>query len=320
MGISRRHRTVAPALILIAGCHESGASLPLSGLEAKGLQANCEYGAKCGDFPDVETCKTSASPASLAQMTASVNAGRVQYDANAAATCLNDVASMGCNRADQGGNGPLSCANMFKGLVAGGGACYVDQDCASGTCDTSSCSATVTCCAGTCRNAPPVSNPVPVGGDCLGVNAVCVDGTYCRHLTTGDTCTTGIALGRKCDPSGVSCANYATCLSSSSTLGGTCTLPPAEGDACDRSINPCNSSLDYCDSATSKCVRKIAPGQPCPNGDGCVRYANCLSGICVAQKKVGETCDDTQSAHPCMSSLWCNGGTCVVQQLPPACQ
>ena len=314
--------TLALAAVVTTGCQNSGGSIPLSDFESKVRQAACELDVECNEFPDVSACVESSYSPSIGQIIASARAGRIQYDGNAAAACIEALTAMGCNMTERLDNGPLACANTFEGTIAGGGACYIDEECASGTCDTSSCSMSETCCTGTCRDAPTVANPIPAGGDCSGTSAVCAAGTYCNPSSSGYTCSQGVPLGQDCDPAGVAsarCADYAVCLANGSTLGGTCTPRPAEGQACETRTNPCNSRLDYCDSTTGKCVRRIGPDQPCQDDAGCVYHANCVSGPCVAQKRLGESCVDPPNGRACMGTLWCNSGTCTVEDPVPLC-
>jgi hypothetical protein len=102
-------------------------------------------------------------------------------------------------------------------------------------------------------------------------------------------------------------------------MGGTCTLPPAEGQPCNAITTSCNSSNDYCDAVSGKCARRSAVGMPCPQGAGCVDYARCDSNTltCVSQGRAGETCNDSPGPG-CMGSLVCNG-TCALPSAPSVC-
>ena len=311
--------------MLTAGCGGSGGPVPLADFKARGIDAYCKHDVKCGVFPDLATCKAlPASTSTIDQLVASVNAGRIQYDGNAAAVWITAIGDRGCDLSDVLGNGALlAYVNTFKGVVGGGGACFIDQDCASAQCDLSSCSTTAACCSGTCNDGQPVSNPVPVGGDCSASNAVCADGSYCSYAGTlassGGICTAGLALGQPCDPNGAAspeCMFGTVCRSSGSAQGGTCMAAPAEGEDCFLSGFICNSHLDACSSNSTTCLRKIALGQPCTMDSTCVDYALCISGTCIEKKQLGEACDPSLS-DACMGSLSCNGGTCVASYLTP---
>ena len=95
--------------------------------------------------------------------------------------------------------------------------------------------------------------------------------------------------------------------------------PPAEGEDCFGSQFICNSHLDACSPNSTRCLRKIAVGQPCSMDSTCVDYALCVSGTCIQKKKSGEACDSSL-ADVCFGSLSCNNGTCVAPNDTPVCQ
>jgi hypothetical protein len=316
-----RQLAVLWPLLLGANCHESGGAVPLGELEARAAEAICEYATRCESFPNVAACKASLS-SRTGQLIASVNAGRLAYDGNAAAACLDALRATGCNLTDPPEDAEVPCFSTFKGTLAAGAACYINEECASGSCSNMSCPSASACCTGACEDLPVVSSPLPAGGDCSRPNVVCAPGTYCNYAGSSSVCTVGPAQGEACDPAEIAsgrCLNHAVCVASGSALGGTCTAPPAEGETCDPNGGGCNSSLDYCDPAAAKCVRKLAPGMACPTGSECVDYASCLSGTCVALKRLGEACDDTLSIPACLGALYCSSGVCVPENPPPVC-
>lgn len=313
---------VALACILSAGCQgraNSNGVLPLADLAEMAEQAVCSQEVRCGLFADVASCKA-ASVWKMDPLVASINAGRIQYDGKAAAACIEALAALGCNLTDPSDDAaPPVCVSAFRGSVAVGGSCFMDDDCVSGNCGGKACSLPVDCCAGACVAEARVPT-IPAGGSCYppGGSGNCADGTYCDNASAGSTCVTGIVLGQPCDPVGVQsagCQPPGTCRpSNNSTLGGTCMPPPAEGETCDTNAAICNSSLDYCDN-TGTCVRKLAVGIPCPDRVGCVDYAVCSSGTCISKKKPGEVCDGEQ-VDPCMGVLVCSGGICSLPSDP----
>jgi len=313
---------VVLACVLSVGCQgrpQSNDVLPLADLAEKAEQAVCSQEARCGWFPDVASCKL-ASAWKMDPLVASIKAGRIQYDSKAAAACIAALTALGCNLTDQSDDAPPACMSAFRGSVAVGGTCYMDDDCVSGNCGGKACSLPVDCCAGTCVAEAKVPT-IPVGGSCYppGGSGNCAEGTYCDNSSAGGTCVTGIVLGQACDPVGLQsagCQPPGTCRPSSGALGGTCTPPPAEGETCDANAAVCNSSLNYCDN-TGTCTLKLAVGMPCPDRGGCVDYAVCSSGTCVAKKKPGEACDGAQ-VDPCMGVLMCSGGICALTS-DPAC-
>ena len=321
--LSQLHAAVVVSMLTV-GCGGSGGLIPLSDLTVREIDAYCRYDVKCGLLPDFATCKAlPADTSTTDQLVASVNAGRIQYDGDAAAVWIAAIADRGCDHTDVPGNGGLlAYVNTFKGMVGGGGACFIDQECVSAQCNLSSCLPTELCCSGTCTDGQAISNPVAAGGDCSAATAVCVDGSYCSYAGTqassGLICTAGLALGQPCDPYLVAspvCLFGTNCRIGGSALGGTCMAAPAEGEDCFLSGSICNSHLDAC-SSNSKCLRKIALGQPCTMDSTCVDYALCVSGTCIEKKKLGEACDPSLS-DGCMGSLSCNGGTCVASYAAP---
>jgi len=231
--------------LLLASCRGGDGSsvIPLAEFTEQAQQAACSRAVRCGWFPDIASCKSS-STWKTGQLVASTHAGRVRYDGKAAVDCLRSTAAFGCNLTDRTDQ-PPACAKAFVGIVATGGACFVDDDCASGSCSGRACSPPAGCCAGTCDAEAPTR--APAGGGCY-PRDTCSDGTYCDN--SQGICVTGIVMGQPCDPTSVrstGCLPPALCQPSDSPLGGTCVPPPAEGEPCDPASTTCNSSLDYCD-------------------------------------------------------------------------
>ena len=316
-----RKLTILLALSLLGACHDEEGSLPLGELREKALDAVCDYTTQCEGFPSVASCKTSTFR-TTDQLIAAVNAGRIKYDGKAAAACLDVLRATGCNRTDSPAEGPLPCAETFKGTLPAGTTCNVNEECVSGICTDIYCTSTSACCTGTCEDSPAAVNPVSVGGNCRAANAVCAQGSYCNQSGTTSICAVGPAVGQPCDPAEITtgrCLNHAVCVAPSGGALGTCTPPPAEGQTCDPNGPACNSSLDYCDSSSGKCVRRLAPGMACPNGDECVGYASCVSGTCVALQQVGAPCEEGATVATCLGSLECSFGICEMPVGAPVC-
>jgi hypothetical protein len=67
-------------------------------------------------------------------------------------------------------------------------------------------------------------------------------------------------------------------------------------------------------------VRRLAPGQACPYGIGCVGYAYCYaSAVCVLKMKLGEACDASAGSEACLLGLSCSNGLCVQPAPAPVC-
>jgi hypothetical protein len=284
-------------------------------------EAVCEAEVRCEEFPDVASCMQSIGPL-MGQVVASVNAGRVHYDASAARLCLDATASRRRNTTDLFAPSQGSCRDTFKGTLPGSAGCLSPAECLSGICLPTSCSSNA-CCAGVCAADPATAVRVAVGGDCSGENVLCVDGAYCDGRPP--ICMATSPLGQPCDPAAVAsglCLGLGQCAASSSALGGTCTLPAAEGQPCDARIG-CNASTDHCDSVSGTCVHRAMVGKPCDSSvwGTCVGFARCDSSTqtCVALARAGEPCDDGQGTA-CLGMLVCRGGACVLPDPPPVCQ
>jgi hypothetical protein len=279
------------------GCGGSD-SVALSDLKSVAQEASCEHSTRCGFFPDIATCKSSSMGGGTEPLIAAVNAGRIRYDGKAAKECLDGVRDMGCNISDQTAGIQAACVSTFKGIVAVGGACSMDEECLSGECHASDCSKD--CCPGTCAQA---ETQIPVGGDCS-ADGSCVQGAYCQESNAGATCVARIKEGEACVLSArdAPCVEGAYCTGSGSGSAGTCRIAPAEGETCAGQFR-CNSLLDYCDEDTLKCTRKRAVGAACSDHYQCVDYATCEAGVCKARKKVGEACEDQVE---CLGALECN--------------
>ncbi|HJX66816.1 MAG TPA: hypothetical protein VJ860_23025 [Polyangia bacterium] len=310
-------------LVAIPACSDSG--IALSDLPAAAADAVCTGQARCGEMPDVASCKA-ARANDIEQLLADVSVGRIKYDGKAAAACLDVFRSASCNYSDQRGlEEPQACKDTFKGTVADSGPCYSGSECASGNgCSGGGCSDGSACCPGKCNPGPSSGAAIAIGGDCSGLGAVCVSGAFCSYGLTA-ICTAKAAAGQSCDTlyAGSSCADGAYCVANGPNTG-ICGKLPAQGQSCYPTafayIPACDSMLDYCDSATLKCVPKIAVGGDCSGGASCVGYATCdATGHCVAHPGAGDVCDDANGPR-CLGSLQCSSGTCALPPATPVCQ
>jgi hypothetical protein len=307
---------VALVVAIGGGCGGNGGSgdTPLSSLSGQVLDALCPAAVRCGEYPDVGTCRSSMST-DVGQIQADVNAGKVKYDGKQAAACI-DALSGVLASCDVTGplDQPMACTKTFTGTVAAGGDCYIPQECVSGECEFTNCDKA--CCTGTCTAQGPGS--VPLGQPCDGPGA-CVPGAFCDTGAASPTCAQTKGAGESCSDS-YACPSGMLCLptSTSATAPLACIQAPKEGDAC-TGPGTCGAENDFCDPTALKCKARLAPGSVCDasNGDDpCVLWAFCdATGACVARAHVGEACDDT-NGPPCLMSLACNAGKCVLQGGP----
>lgn len=116
------------------------------------VRITCEKAFDCRDsFPgqpadfaaafgnSVEECRTMlAADSPVADYVASVEAGRIIYNPDNAATCLDSFEGLACDMFWDGGVSDPTCDATFVGQVPDGQACTMDDDCATDTafCDT----------------------------------------------------------------------------------------------------------------------------------------------------------------------------------------
>jgi len=318
-------------LTSLAVCACGSDSVPLSNLATKVTDTSCARLSRCGAFPDEASCKASVI-LDYNQLEADVSSGKIKYDGDAAASCLNGLDSSktyeSCSITDSATTvSPKACAGTFKGTVATGGACVINDECVSGACDASACTNnTALCCAGTCL--PTAAQDIPVGGDCSAAAAQCVSSAYCKLPQNGGppACAARLAVGAACDAlNGLDqCVSGALCLflqpPTSAASVGACGRLPTQGQACNANV-PCDSYGLFCDQASSTCLPRIALGGACdPKNDGCVLYASCNPATlkCAAAGKPGEACD-ANVGLPCLGDLNCTGAVCVPPIPQPAC-
>lgn len=312
-------RSFLVCALVVAACGgdgggtDGGDDVPLGAIppgeyHAALASAECDFAVKCETVEDRATCDAANILVNQAQQSllAAIVDGSVSYDGEAAKRCVEFLKMQDCTFDGLHVDNP--CDDVFKGTVASGGACFIDDQCANrGMCNQNdgNCDTDVACCIGTCAGALTES---PITGPCADNLHYCARDAYCR----GTTCSALVATeGAACD-SFVACADPMVCTGAAS---GTCKTPPATGAACVRTdVLACADSRDYCDASTLKCTRSAPPGASCANAV-CVDYAKCIQNTCVADKKLGETCTTGAGVADCAGTLECTGGTCTA---PPA--
>lgn len=288
------------ALAAACGAGEP-APVALAGFTEAATQAVCDWAVACRHMPDEGTCRLFVDPKDYDTRRAedAVAGGRLGYDPLAAGRCLESVRDGYCLAVPFS---DLACEDLFAGLVAEGGACTSDFECAAGApCEVSSC--TVQCCTGTCGPAPvPPAEPpalAEVGEACAGHDD-CAEGAYCDFDRTcaampdaeGERCVFGCARGDLyCDTDLLQCRRYA-----------------GLGEPCDEA-RPCDPAWSHCDGA---CRLRPRPGEPCaPQTMECVAAAFCDAGTCRARGGPGAPCDDPEQ---CTVTCDSTPGQCVEYQ------
>jgi hypothetical protein len=287
-------------------------------------------------MPDVDTCLAATRSPLKPQMTADLAAGRVRYDAAAGQRLVSTIDGLSCSRSDvdltgSAGLGELAAvAAAFRGTVAAGGACFVDEECASGNCDAPGVEG---CPQGKCV-APPTAPVVPPGGACSPYGSVCGAGTVCSMVdtTTGmGSCAPPATAGQPCDD-GYSlsggCSPELECVQDD-TGRHFCAAHPASGASCDplSLLLSCDELSEACDPATSTCQPQLAVGAACStNGLVCGNdsYCDSSSGTCRAKLELGQPCPAPGAGdawNTCLGDLQCDAATHTCQLGPdvPAC-
>jgi hypothetical protein len=334
--IPRAPLPLALALAVLAGAcggrplPGSPAPIPLDGYVPALVNRKCARAVACRQMPDMATCLSTAS-IDLSQFIDAVNAGKIIYDGAAAATCFAATSLVGVactTTAQQAVPNDPSCAHIFNGTVAEGGPCTQPDECVSASCNldlVTGCSGTPGCCTGACApTAPAASAPLPVGADCSAAGSSCVAGAFCSASTA--LCVANVTVGQPCDNATEKfCGPGLTCLPAPGGTQQVCLAPPAEGETCATGL-PCDGLDDFCDPATRTCQPEIGVGGACPNGVGCVDYAQCdgRTRTCVENGQVGDSCSLSDGSL-CLGSLQCttegasSDGRCAVPPPPIIC-
>lgn len=305
-----QHRLVLVAFVI--GCGGGGVSI--DDLPDELEDAQCDRAVACESIQDRATCENAVDfdDEDYRAIKAAIDDGTIEYDADKAGECVDAFGGGDCEFAGFQDEDP--CEDIFTGTVATGGACVIDLQCANaGECVIDeSCDSETMCCTGVCMGSTTES---PVGGPCGDDLHVCVAGSFCAAGTgTGPgTCTAPVTTeGAACEEID-GCVNPLYCNLSFTSGQGTCKRPPGRGAACNRmDLLPCSDSRDFCDTATSTCLPRVAAGGACSAALPCVAYASCEAGTCVADIPAGGACGTT--GPDCAGSLECISGTCA---LPP---
>jgi hypothetical protein len=153
---------------------------------------------------------------------ASIAAGRISYDGDEAATCLDGIAAASCSdySMDTASSSTMVCSDFITPLVAAGGGCTQDYECTTNNCV----GATVTPGG---QNTDGACMALPGVGQACSIN--CQTGSYCGFdgTSSSTTCLALKADGATCD-GGEECSGH-QCPGSGSGDPGTC----ATGATCD---------------------------------------------------------------------------------------
>jgi hypothetical protein len=267
------------SLALIFGaCSEAGISSPKD-FDAQMATVRCERTAFCGFIgkSEIAKCqsdaKTSATkyPATYSTQEA-VDAKRLAFDSAAAQKCLDAAKAQGCTL-DRQLAVSSSCQDLFKPLVAVGGACKSSGECVDGWCDQGPNGNPG--CAGTCK-----AN-TPTGMACDTSEPHCRTTDYCDSTTK--VCTVRAAAGAVCGTSprcqrGLFCKGWDP--TATPEVKGTCKGPGAVGETCEIFFfgnTDCSPAL-FCDDAQMppKCAMPLAMGTECSSFTACADPLDCI--------------------------------------------
>lgn len=241
-------------LVLLAAC---GDSIDLGDYRQAGIDARCEYLTRCGLWTTVAACQEYYERITLDNPNpqAAVDAGKLQYDGDAARTCFDALESAACTRTADTND---ACTHVFTGTIPDGGMCAFDAECVSAHCVVPDC--TMACCQGAC--APP--RPLPgIGQACT---FECVEGAYCA---ADSTCHSVLPQGAACnDP--LACDADLYCAGIDTGSSGVCSALPKTGEPC---TSICADIGDRCTAMT--CVPLGLPGDPCSDDGQCSFYYRC---------------------------------------------
>ncbi|MHB1847088.1 MAG: hypothetical protein ACYCWW_19875, partial [Deltaproteobacteria bacterium] len=266
-----------------------------------------------GSGPTVCDDPTSQFSVVASQLEASLDAGRIGWNAQADRACRaslsGDADLLGIILPDGGvfpssagllPDGGGACTELLVGQVHLDGGCALSADCIAGLyCRSPGTSGGG--CGGSC------AAPVPPGHPC-GPDDLCADGLDCAAGLCGGSPDAGAPRTSQGSP-GAPCQSQrdcATCLVCSAADGGgqACALPPAVGAPC-ASDSSCATPLQYC--AAGSCAPSLLPGALCPTASA---YA-CLVGWCeptAPGSPSGACLPFSLAGGPCVAGQGCANG------------
>ncbi len=219
--------------------------------------------------------------------------GRIIYDSQAAADCLNGLAGLSTqaichNELDDA----FTACNegILTGTIGDGAACTLSDECAG----------EAYCSSGTCTLS-----------DCDGT--VCDDSEYCHRSANGsESCEPRKTEGSQCDGYN-QCGEGLSCMTLDSEDTGVCLAPGSRdrGEACS-SATFCGGT-DMCVDETCQEFEFVQQGGACEAADFCepgticqLASADAVVGSCQPPADVGDACSETEV---CYFPMHCDGAT-----------
>jgi hypothetical protein len=290
--------------VLAAAC--GGSSIAQSELDQALQQARCERLARCAVFPDEAACLAVFRALPDTSVAAAIAAHKARYDGERARLCVDATAAQSCDvTAHDAHVAPAACAEVVTGALAGGDACSIDAECASGTCELPATCPEAGCCVGACRAAQAPGQP---GAGCAkdrdcGAGLVCGQDLTC-HVP-----------GKADEPCRIDreCGDGLACVGAGGATAGTCHALPHLGEICP--YHRCAEINLRCDDASMNlCAPVGLPGAPCPASTECAIGSECDAAThqCRAFPSLGMPCDGScQSDSFCLIGGAAATGTCT---------
>lgn len=294
----RRAAALAAILALGAACGDNIHPVAIDDYPAAVREALCRQLVRCGEVESIEDCLVInlGTVAFTASERAAIDSGAIIYDAIAARTCVDGIASQSCDRSSESSRrGPAACGAVAAGTGRAGDRCAFDLECRSRLCQVPRCDQA--CCAGACAgDEPPRPAPLaPPGAACTRLLG-CAYGTLCIDLR----CQAPPALGQPCTGP---CRDAGTVCSH---LTGTCVRGGLRGAACTIGLSECSPAY-LCDR-TGHCSAGIALGQPCGLGDRCA-VVDAFCDVALGASE-GQCALPRRDGAPCVRDAGCTSLYC----------
>jgi hypothetical protein len=250
-----------------------------------------------------------------------INAGLATFDAQAAASCLNELRSVidgritNCEQSIYSSFGSTcSKTRIFEGQVALGDTCRSDYACSG---EPRVCNRSDNACQGTCAEPAFGSSSDLSEGDNCTDDEQCGDGLTCAPTSTSGDTSTCVPLSSR--NAGQPCSTTRECVVNTvCTNGGLCAQVNlrSQGQTCTTAAQICEPGLvcAYHNSDDLNCQPPAPEGASCDFDDGeCIGTLACVNEECTAAKQGGEIC---QGPAECLSDS-CNDRTCAPFQQSP---
>jgi hypothetical protein len=261
--------------------------------------ATCAQSERCLMLDDAKVglCRQRAvSACQQAELTAGVAAGRLRYDAQKAADCINDYAKVECSAT------PDACNAVFEGLGAEDAGCLVAEECQAGT----FCYLGGNACPSRCTAYEPVD---------AGCNFA---DRQCDPVTANCRFANGLYNCAARQPDGGTCVYWSDCLDGLACINSVCVQEIAKtGEPC--SVNqgyPLCGADEFCrlplgqTNVPGVCTKKAALGGVCSGYGTCLPGLRCSSnystGKCVNLGSEGDVC---WNYDDCRDELFCDVST-----------